>query len=160
MLDEALQNQIKWDLRYLHLAREVASWSKDPSTKTGAVVVNGKREFLGYNGFPIGMRDDAELYEDRAAKYSRVIHCEMNAIIKAGEHAVNATLYTWPFMSCDRCAAHMVQAGIQRCVAPALPKELEERWKANLELSKGYFAEAGVELVEYVIDFTDPYWSR
>jgi hypothetical protein len=29
----------KWDLRFLELAELVASWSKDPSTKVGAVIV-------------------------------------------------------------------------------------------------------------------------
>ena len=46
----------KWDIRYLELAELVASWSKDPSSKIGAVAVGSKGEVLaqGYNGFPRG----------------------------------------------------------------------------------------------------------
>lgn len=29
----------KWDQRFLELAKVVSTWSKDPSTKTGAVIV-------------------------------------------------------------------------------------------------------------------------
>ena len=29
----------KWDERYLRLAKEVSTWSKDPSTKVGAIAL-------------------------------------------------------------------------------------------------------------------------
>ena len=32
----------KWDYRFIKLAKEIASWSKDPSTKVGAIAVNDK----------------------------------------------------------------------------------------------------------------------
>jgi dCMP deaminase len=43
-----------WDLRFLTLAKTVSTWSKDPSTKVGAVIVDKNRRVvsLGYNGFP------------------------------------------------------------------------------------------------------------
>lgn len=155
-----LTNEIKWDLRYLKLAREVSTWSKDPSTKTGAVILSKDfHEFLGYNGFPTRMPDSPELYAEREEKYSRIIHCEMNALIKAGNAAQGSTLYTWPFLSCDRCAAHMVQAGITRVVAPQLPEHLKDRWSDNLAKSRKYFEEAGIEVVEYLIDFTIEGWE-
>ena len=48
--------QSKWDVRFLKLAHEVASWSKDPSTKVGCVLVKGKKVVsLGYNGLPMGV---------------------------------------------------------------------------------------------------------
>ena len=49
----------KWDIRYLKLAEEVSSWSKDPSTKIGAIAVGNKGQVLaqGYNGFPRGIID-------------------------------------------------------------------------------------------------------
>ena len=34
----------KWDHRFLDLATHIASWSKDPSTKVGCVVVGSDRE--------------------------------------------------------------------------------------------------------------------
>ena len=52
----------KWDLRYLKLAEEVSSWSKDPSSKIGAIAVGNKGQVLaqGYNGFPRGVIDKPE----------------------------------------------------------------------------------------------------
>ena len=34
----------KWNYRFLELAELVSSWSKDPSTQTGAVVVGPDKE--------------------------------------------------------------------------------------------------------------------
>ena len=51
----------KWDVRFLKLAHEVASWSKDPSTKVGCVLVKGKKVIsVGYNGLPMGIEDSIE----------------------------------------------------------------------------------------------------
>ena len=56
-----------WDKRFLNLATEVASWSKDPSTQAGAVIVGPDKRIIsvGFNGFPMGMPDTSALYEDR-----------------------------------------------------------------------------------------------
>lgn len=141
-------NITKWDLRFLELARHVASWSKDPSTQTGAVIIRPDKTVasIGYNGFPRGCSDADALYRDRETKYSRVVHCEMNAILAAREPLHGYTLYTWPFMSCDRCAAHVVQSGIKRCVAPVLPEHLRDRWRASIASAENMFREAKVEL--------------
>jgi dCMP deaminase len=139
----------KWDARFLDLARHVATWSRDPSTQTGAVIVRPNRTIasVGYNGFPRNCNDDPALYADRAVKYSRIVHCEMNAILNARESLEGYTLYTVPFCSCERCAPHVIQAGIKRCVAPPLPARLKDRWLASVKATQAIFAEAGVELV-------------
>jgi len=48
-----------WDGRYISLAKEISSWSKDPSTQCGAVIVGDSGQVLsqGYNGFPRGISD-------------------------------------------------------------------------------------------------------
>ena len=53
-------NGKKWDKRFLELAKLVGSWSKDPSTKVGAVIVdcNNRIISVGYNGFPKGVKDN------------------------------------------------------------------------------------------------------
>jgi dCMP deaminase len=128
----------------------VSTWSKDPSTKTGAAIVRPDKTVaaLGYNGFARGCSDNDELYADRNEKYARIIHCEMNAALSAREPLHGCTLYTWPFMSCDRCAVHMIQAGIKRTVAPKLPQHLEERWADLIGRARTCFAEAGVRCEE------------
>lgn len=143
----------KWDIRFLEMAKVISGWSKDPSTQVGSILVAPDRHIIstGFNGFPRKMQDSVDLYSTREEKYSRIIHGEMNALIHAKESLEGATLYTWPFASCDRCAVHLLQAGVVRFVAPKLPPELEERWGAALEKTRGYIQECGAELVE--LDF-------
>jgi len=140
----------KWDLRFLELARLIASWSKDPSTQTGAVIVRPDRTIaaVGYNGFARKMKDDPALYANREVKYERIIHCEMNAILTAREPLVGYTLYTAPFLSCPRCAVHVAQTGIIECVAPVCPERLRDRWLKDLQRARTYLEEAGVAVRE------------
>jgi dCMP deaminase len=139
---------MKWDKRFLELAKFIAQWSKDPSTKTGAVIVSPDRRIIscGYNGFAQGVDDDKDRYNNRELKYKMIVHCERNALLFANRPLKGCTLYTWPFASCSVCAAMVIQSGITRCVAPPLPSELEVRWGADLELTRIMFIEAKVKL--------------
>jgi len=101
---------------------------------------------LGYNGFARGMQDSHELYQDREMKLSRVIHAEMNALLTAKESLAGYTLYVFPFSPCERCAVHVIQAGITRVVVPAPSEEQLARWGDSFERTRLYFQEAGVEL--------------
>ena len=88
-----------WDIRYLKLAEQVASWSKDPSSQIGAIAVGRKGEVLstGYNGFPRHIADD-DRYKDREQKYKYIVHAEANCIYNATYNGVslyNATMYVW-----------------------------------------------------------------
>lgn len=139
----------KWNQRFLDVAKLVASWSKDPSTQTGAVIVDPWRRILsvGYNGFPRGVHDTPERYADREIKYRMIVHCERNAILFAPSPLPEwCTLYTYPFMSCSVCAGIVIQAGIRRCVAPEIPQHLRERWGEDMALAEKMFEEAGVLL--------------
>jgi dCMP deaminase len=144
---------LKWHLRFLEQAKFVSTWSKDPSTKTGAVIVRPDRTVAsqGYNGFPKGVRDDPELYADREIKYSRIIHCEMNAILHCHENLTGYTLYTYSFLSCERCAPHVIETGITTCVAPILPKHLEERWGESTRKTIALYREKKIEVI--LLDF-------
>jgi dCMP deaminase len=140
-------NLQKWDQRFLDLAKLVGSWSKDPSTQTGAVIVDDRRIVsTGYNGFPVGIADTEERLNDREMKYKLVVHCEVNAMLYARENLYGMTLYTHPFMSCTRCAVQVIQAGIRRHVAPVCPPDKWERWKDDMLMSMKLFAEAGVQV--------------
>lgn len=140
----------KWDRRYVELARLVSTWSKDPSTQVGAVLVRPDNSVasIGYNGFPKGIEDTEERLNDRDTKYSFVIHAEMNAVLNAHDDVRGDTLYLWPLLCCDRCAVHMIQAGIKRVVAPSCPTDKADRWEPILKNSRARFGEAGVEWVE------------
>ena len=62
-----MSNTLKWKIRYLKLAKHIASWSKDPSTQCGAVIVNPDNEIIsvGFNGFPRGIEDTPLRLNDR-----------------------------------------------------------------------------------------------
>ena len=51
----------------MELTEVVASWSKDPSKKIGAVAIGSKGQVLaqGFNGFPRGIDDNDERLNDR-----------------------------------------------------------------------------------------------
>lgn len=140
----------KWDERYLSLAKEVSTWSKDPSTQVGAITVGRKKEVLsqGFNGFPRGIDDTDERYNHRETKYQFVVHAEMNAIYNAtysGTSLDGATLYVYGLPICSECAKGIIQVGIKRVVIEK-SKELDN-WNDSVKFSQAMFIEASVELV-------------
>ncbi len=139
----------KWDQRFLNLAKEVSTWSKDPSTKVGAVITSGIRVVsLGYNGFPRGIRDTEERLNNRELKLQHTIHGEINAILQARQDLTACTLYTYPFIPCSACALQVIQSGIELVVAPSPTPEQNERWGKSFDITRALFKEAGVNLIE------------
>lgn len=151
--DEELDEMTrKWDLRFLGLAKHIASWSKDPSTKVGAVITSADHHIIsvGFNGFPRWMKDEPQLYLDRAEKYSRIVHAEMNALIFAQQQIpYSSSLYTYPFIPCDRCCVQFIQTGIDRFVSIQPSAEHEGRWGEQLARTRQYAREVGIEVMEY-----------
>lgn len=149
-----LENREKWDRRFIEMAKLVASWSKDPSTQTGAVITDPYHRVIsvGYNGFAKGVKDLPERYENRDIKYKIIVHCERNAIIFAKTDLTDCTLYTWPFMSCSTCASMVIQSGIKRVVAPynENPRWLEEFKLACIEFHE---AEVRVDILDAPTEF-------
>lgn len=141
-------NYDKWHKRFLDMAKLISSWSKDPSTKVGAVIADWDNRIIsmGYNGFPAGIYDADERLQDRDTKYKMIIHAEANALIFANRNMMNHRIYTYPFMPCPSCASLIIQAGIQTVVSY---NNMPERWSQNFELSKQLLQEAGVELILY-----------
>ena len=137
---------MKWDQRFLQLAGHVSEWSKDPSTRCGAVIVRPDKTIasLGFNGFPRHIADDHKLHE-RPLKYQRIIHAEMNALLFLREQVIGYTMYVWPMTPCNRCAAHIIQAGITRIVTLPLKKELDH-WLDPVQISTDMFYEAGINI--------------
>jgi len=139
---------VNWDKRYLGLAKEVSSWSKDPSSKIGAVAIGSKGQVLaqGYNGFPRGIYDGEVRYNNREIKYQYIVHAEQNVIYNATYNGVSldgATLYVWGLPVCSECAKGVIQVGIKRVVLPRAqyPLHWVQSWRTSMEM----FDEAGVE---------------
>jgi dCMP deaminase len=138
----------KWTQRYLNMAKEVATWSKDPSTKVGAIAVGDKGQILsqGYNGFPRGVKDTPDRYEVREEKYKYIVHGEMNAIYNAchsGASLSGATLYVTGLPVCSECAKGIIQVGIKKVVMQ-FPKDISQTWRDSMVTSLKMFAEANV----------------
>lgn len=135
----------KWDKRFLQIAKEVSAWSKDPSTRIGAVAVKERRIIsTGYNGFPEGVEDLEELYQNREEKYKRIVHAEMNVIYNASRYGISlkdCTLYVWGLPVCSNCCLGIIQSGINRIVAVNTKPE-NETWKKSSELSLDLFNSA------------------
>lgn len=141
---------MNWDHYFLRIADVAASKSKDPSTKVGAVIVRPDRTIVsvGYNGFPRGVADTPERLNDRPTKYSLIVHGEMNAILSARESLEGCTLYTVPFMPCDRCFVHVIQTGIKRVVFPSPTADQLSRWKEAFDRVWLLAAEVGIAMSE------------
>jgi dCMP deaminase len=139
----------KWDKRFMRVAQEISSWSKDPSKQIGAVAVNSDRRILatGYNGFPKGIEDIPARYEDRTIKYDLVVHAEMNCIYNAtfsGISLKDSTMYVWGLPVCHDCAKGIIQVGINRIVIGMM--DSPQKWLDSFEKSRRMFDESGVDI--------------
>lgn len=143
----------KWNKRGIEVARTVAQWSKDQSTKVGAVVMmdDGTPLTFAYNGFARGVNDDVPERHQRPEKYKWTSHAEENAIAnlaRTGQRALGATLYVTHF-PCAGCARKIIQAGIARVVvdAASMNEDFRARWEADMACSTEMFGEGGVEVI-------------
>lgn len=147
----------KWDQRFIDLAKFVSEWSKDPNAKVGAVVVSneGGAIALGYNGFPAGIEDDDRL-DSRDRKLDMIIHAEQNALLIAGSRAKGASLYVWGKPICSRCGVLIIQAGIERIVAPDPEDEVDKNstWYKLGVLAVKTFEEVDMEMTFYQVPIT------
>jgi len=139
----------KWDKRFIALASHVAQWSKDPSTKVGAVIVDSNKRIvsIGFNGYPQNIPDDD--LDDRDKKYAKVLHAEMNAMLFAQRNLEGCTIYVWPMPPCSQCASAIIQSGIDSVRTVKATKDMYERWGDKIELTEDMFEDACVDL-EYL----------
>lgn len=134
----------------MRLAREISLWSKDPSTKVGAIIVNRNHRIIatGYNGFPSRIEDDPKLLEDRTTKYRLIIHAEMNALLNALNNGISVehcSLYVYPLPTCGECAKNIVQSGVDKVFM--ISDDLHnERWRETWLSGRDIFDRGRIEL--------------
>lgn len=145
--DYSKTKQSTWDLRWMRISREVASWSKDPRKKIGAVAVRDQREIAkGYNGFPGRIPDYRDMLEDDDTRRRYMVHAEENMLNNAMRHGQSlegCTVYMYGLAPCQKCTIVLINAGIERlvtCVTYQDPK-----WTADWGLSEAVFMQAGVD---------------
>lgn len=150
MTDEKISPKLKWDKRYLELAELFAGWSKDPSTKVGAVAVGSYGQILsqGFNGFPRGINDFGYRLSDRKTKYDLTAHAEMNCIYNATINGVSldkATLYVYGLPICHECAKAIIQVGIKRVVMPEY-FHVDPKWQVSFQKTRTMFEECDIRM--------------
>ena len=103
----------KWDSRWMGLARYIAEWSGDPSTKVGAVIIDEENNVisLGWNDMCRGVADLPER-RVRPDKYAWTPHAEANAVYNtAGRSGAVGTCKIYcTLFPCNGCAQAIVQA--------------------------------------------------
>ena len=145
----------KWNNRFMNLAQEISTWSKDPRKKIGAVAIDpDDRRILstGYNGFPKEISDDIRL-NDREIKSDYIIHAEANCIYNAtftGISLKGAYLYVFGLPVCNECAKAIMQVGIKKVFYSydeLAPEDL--KWEQAFIKTRKMFDEAnvGVEML-------------
>jgi dCMP deaminase len=137
----------KWANRFLEVARVVASWSKDTSTKVGAVAIGSAKQILaeGYNGIPRGVKDLPERFE-RPAKYLYTVHAEANLVAHAARAVLAGSTVYCTHCCCAQCAGLLINAGVAKVVIDGstrtnMPAE-------SFEAARQMFKEANVQLIE------------
>lgn len=137
----------------MRVAALASTCSKDPSSNVGAVIIDPQSKAIlssGFNGFPIGVADLPERYENRELKMRLVVHAEANAIALAartGTKTEGAHMYVTA-TPCSECARLIIQAGIKRVYIPqACPFGNPEDMQASFNATYLMFREAGVDLM-------------
>lgn len=135
---------MKWHRRFLSLARHVAGWSKDPSTKVGAVAVSPARAVIetGYNGLPRGVADTPERME-RPAKYLWTAHAEENLVAHAARARLEGTTVYVTHFCCAACTRMLINAGVAKVVVGVGQTNMPAE---TFNAAQQMFCEAGVEI--------------
>ena len=144
-----------WHKRFIEMAELVSTWSKDPSTQVGCVLIDPETRSIiatGYNGPPRGVEDTPERLSERPVKYDWIEHAERNAVFNAAERGI-ATRGAWAYMNyapcpCSDCTRALIQAGVVKIIGPDRTFDGKGRDKHyNLTVSDQMLIEAGVETI-------------
>lgn len=148
------KNNLKWDKRFMDVAKLVATWSScfQENRQVGAVITKNNRILTtGYNGASSGivsckergscMRRELGIESGTRHELCYATHAEQNAIIQAGKMGIcidGGTLYC-THQPCSICAKMIINSGIKRIVfSEGYPDEfsLQMLHEAGVELCK------------------------
>jgi len=129
----------KWNKRFIDLAINVSSWSKD-SKLVGCVIVDDSNKVIsvGYNGLPKYINDDCICTLDSSDKGRLAIHAEQNALSMVSTENYNKELTMYVTMPpCKWCALLITNSlvKIKRVVyLPVASEEFNDRYEVNESL--------------------------
>lgn len=141
----------KWDIRFIELAKHISTWSKDPSTRVAALIVdsNNNVRAIGYNGFARKVDDTDERLNNRELKYPMMVHAEANALTSCSRLgiATDGCYIISTLFPCSTCAGQIINAGITKVITVHPTADQLSRWKDGFNLAETMFKEAGVEII-------------
>lgn len=148
----------KWVKRFGSLAREVATWSKDPRAQVGAVLTDmeNRNIHLGYNGPAKGENDDKIYAMPAEMKNLYIIHAEVNAIesmVVAGYRGeARAYLTKAPCAWCGDKLVYCRNRGILiREVYMPAPTDYKSKWYKEQLSAIAHLQKRGVRVYFYTI---------
>ena len=139
-------------IKYVLLAKYQAQlFSKDPSTKVAAIILepnSGMVLSTGFNGMPRNINEKVQERWERPLKYRYVAHAEVNAICNAARHGIslNGGVAVVTYHPCVDCCKALIQSGITTVITDK-PDDHDERWGGDFALSQSMFKEAGVKMI-------------
>ncbi len=147
-----MKHSKKWADRFMREAQMKASWSKDPTTKVGAVAVDDDKRILesGYNGLPMKVRD-LDTRMARPAKYLWTLHAEANLVATAARARLQGSTVYVTHLCCSQCAGLLINAGVARVVCGSGTTSMPDE---NFEAARQMLSEAGV-VVDVIGDDCD-----
>lgn len=137
-------------VRFLPVAKQLASLSKYPRTKVAAVAFGPGMEIraTGWNGAPRGSDADVDhRIQDRDEALHWIAHAEANVVCNAARSGASlngcVVLVTHP--PCMNCAKLLVQAGVKSVISVRPTPEFIGRWGDDMDRSDALFAECGID---------------
>ena len=141
----------KWTGRLLKMAKDISTWSKDDSTKVGAVITtaDGSPISWGFNGMPMGLDDDVPERSVRPYKYKWMAHAERNAMDLASRADLDGCVMFVTFSPCSNCAQSIIQRKIKTVVVDSnfTADKMPDRWKEDMTIAVEMLTEAGVQII-------------
>ncbi len=141
----------KWAGRLLKMAKEVADWSKDESTKVGAVITtyDGSPVSWGFNGMPMGLDDSKPERHERPLKYKWMGHAERNAMDLSSRVDLSDCVMFVTFFPCSSCAQSIIQRKVKTLVVDVnyTADKVPERWQEDMNIALEMLQEANVTII-------------
>lgn len=139
-------------IKYMRVARfAAAEFSKDPSTKVGAILLAPESLqvlSLGYNGMPRGIDEADPSRWERPTKYAFVEHAERNCLYNACRLGtpIQGAICVVTLFPCVECTRALIQSGVATIVAPE-PESPDPRWAESWKLARAMMEESGTTLM-------------
>lgn len=141
----------KWSGRLLKLCNDISEWSKDQSTRVGAMITtqDGSPVSWGFNGMPMGIDDTIESRHERPEKYRWMAHAERNAMDLAPRGDLSGCVMFVNFSPCPTCSQSIIQRKIATVVVDErfTADKMPDRWKEDMLMAVEMLKEAGVNVL-------------